>query len=191
MDHRLQVHQFQGHSLQELLVLGQVHGSHSQVSPSCDSGTHGSGSCSPGTGSQTTGTSSGRHSSDEDVEEDLPQDATSKKRKPSWLKELVEEVKESVGPPRREFRESRALERFSSYMAMVTNLRESEPTTYEEASTHQVWRDAMMEEYNFIMKNGAWEVVSRPEGKSVVTSKWLYKIKHDVDGNIEKHKAQI
>ena len=50
---------------------------------------------------------------------------TSKKRKPSWLKELVKETEESVGPPKREVRESKAPERFSSYMAVVTSLRES------------------------------------------------------------------
>ena len=47
----------------------------------------------------------------------------------------------------------------------------------------------MREEYNSIMKNGVWEVVLRPEGKSVVTSKQLYKIKHVADGSIEKFKA--
>jgi hypothetical protein len=36
----------------------------------------------------------------------------------------------------------------------------------------------MIEEYESILKNDVWEVVSRPQGKSVVTSKWLYKIKH-------------
>ena len=60
--------------------------------------------------------------SDEDVEEGLPQDATSKKRKPSWLRELVKEAKESVGPPRREVRESKAPKRFTSYMAQVSKL---------------------------------------------------------------------
>jgi hypothetical protein len=44
----------------------------------------------------------------------------------------------------------------------------------------------MMEEYNSIMKNDVWEVFPRTEGKSVVTSKWLYKLKHVVDGSIEK-----
>ena len=48
-----------------------------------------------------------------------------------------------------------------------------------------------MEEYNSIMKNGVWEVVPRPEGKSVVNSKWLYKIKHVADGSIEKFKARF
>ena len=47
----------------------------------------------------------------------------------------------------------------------------------------------MQEKYSSIMKNDVWEVVSRPEGKSVVTSRWLYKIKHAVDGSIEKFKA--
>jgi len=30
-----------------------------------------------------------------------------------------------------------------------------------------------------------WEVVMRPQGKLVVTSKWIYKTKHVADGNIE------
>jgi hypothetical protein len=45
----------------------------------------------------------------------------------------------------------------------------------------------MMEEYQSIMKNDVWEIVLRPEGKSVVNSKWIYKIKHAVDGSIEKY----
>ena len=83
----------------------------------------------------------------------------------------MKDAEESVGPPRKEVRESRAPERFSIYLAQVTSLLEFEPTTYEEASAHQVWRYAMMEEYNSIMKNDVWEVVLRPKGKSVVTSK--------------------
>ena len=33
-------------------------------------------------------------------------------------------------------------------------------------------------------------MVSRPKGKSFVTSRWLYKTKYVADGNIEKHKAR-
>jgi hypothetical protein len=33
--------------------------------------------------------------------------------------------------------------------------------------------------------------VPRLEGKSVVTSKWVYKIKHAVDGNINNYKARF
>ena len=39
------------------------------------------------------------------------------------------------------------------------------------------------------MKNDVWEIVLRLEGKSIVTSKWIYKIKHAAYGSIEKYKA--
>jgi hypothetical protein len=54
-----------------------------------------------------------------------------------------------------------------------------------------VWQDAMIEEYKSIMKNDVWDIVSRAKEKSLVTSKWLYKIKHVVDGSIEKYKARF
>ena len=41
------------------------------------------------------------------------------------------------------------------------------------------------------MKNDVWEVVPRPTGKSVVTSRWLYKINHAAYGNVEKYKAKF
>jgi hypothetical protein len=88
-------------------------------------------------------------------------------------------------------RESKPLERFCSYIMMVRSIRESEPSTFEEATSRQVWRDAMMEEYNSIMKNDVWEVVPRPEGKLVVTSRWLYKLKHATNGSIKKYKARF
>ena len=49
----------------------------------------------------------------------------------------------------------------------------------------------MTKEYQSIMKNDVWDIVPRPEGKSVVTSKWIYKIKHAVDGSVEKYKARF
>ena len=49
----------------------------------------------------------------------------------------------------------------------------------------------MIEEYHSVMKNDVWEVVSRPEGNSVVSSRWIYKIKHTTNNNIEKYKARF
>ena len=49
----------------------------------------------------------------------------------------------------------------------------------------------MVEEYGSTMKNDVWEVVPRPIGKSVVTSRWLYKIKHAVGGSVVKYKARF
>jgi hypothetical protein len=88
-------------------------------------------------------------------------------------------------------RESKPPERFCSYIVMVSSIGEFEPSTFEEATGRQVWRDAMMEEYNSIMKNDVWEVVPRPEGKLVVTSRWLYKPNNVADGSIEKYKSHF
>ena len=49
----------------------------------------------------------------------------------------------------------------------------------------------MMEEYQSIMNNDVWDIVPKPKGKSVVSSKWIYKIKHAIDGSIEKYKARF
>eukprot|EP00253_Pinus_taeda_P032018 PITA_32018 len=49
----------------------------------------------------------------------------------------------------------------------------------------------MAEEYESIMKNNVCEVVLRPKLKSLVTLKWLYKIKRGDDGSIEIYKASF
>ena len=41
------------------------------------------------------------------------------------------------------------------------------------------------------MKNDVWDIVPRPQGKSVVNSKWIYKIKHATDGSVEKYKVRF
>eukprot|EP00253_Pinus_taeda_P035311 PITA_35311 len=48
-------------------------------------------------------------------------------------------------------------------MALVTSIVDSEPSSYEEAASEQVWREAMMEEYSSVMKNDVREVVPRLE----------------------------
>jgi hypothetical protein len=49
----------------------------------------------------------------------------------------------------------------------------------------------MTEEYQEIMKNDMWDIVLRLEGKFVVTSKWIYKIKHAANGSVEKYKERF
>ena len=41
------------------------------------------------------------------------------------------------------------------------------------------------------MKNDVWDIVPKQEKKIVVSSKWIYKIKHPADGSIEKYKARF
>ena len=73
----------------------------------------------------------------------------------------------------------------------MTHIIESESSCHVEDLGEKVWKNAMTEEYQSILKNDVWDIVPRPEGKSVVTSKWIYKIKHATNGSIEKYKARF
>jgi len=131
------------------------------------------------------------NSPDWGAEDEVPYgEAFSGKRRPKCLQDTLKEA-ETVGPPKRVNRDSVPPERFCSYVAKATSIVDSKPTSYEEAAIQEVWREAMVEEYASIIKNNVWEVVLRPEGKPVVTSRWLYMIKHVADGSIEKFKARF
>jgi hypothetical protein len=68
---------------------------------------------------------------------------------------------------------------------------DSEPTCYEEGAKKKVWKDSMIEEYQSIFKNDVWDVVLRPKEKSIVSSKWIYKMRHSTDGSIDKYKTRF
>jgi hypothetical protein len=73
----------------------------------------------------------------------------------------------------------------------MCDILEEEPTFFKEAIQRKEWADAMIEEYQSIMKNEVWEIVPRPKKKDVVSSRWLFKIKYAADGSIEKYKASF
>jgi hypothetical protein len=78
-----------------------------------------------------------------------------------------------------------------AYLALVTSIRDTEPQAFALVVDHQVWREAMVEEYDSIVRNDVWDVFPRTVVKSVVTSRWLYKTKIAADGSVEKHKARF
>jgi len=41
------------------------------------------------------------------------------------------------------------------------------------------------------MRNDVWDIVSISNEKLVVSSRWLYKINHAIDGGIEKFKVRF
>jgi hypothetical protein len=86
------------------------------------------------------------------------------------------------------FRERKRPHRFGGYVALMTSISDVKPSSFEEVDKLQVWKDAMLEEYKSIITNNVWDIVSRPRDKSVVSSKWIYKIKHVADGSVEKFK---
>ena len=64
----------------------------------------------------------------------------------------------------------------------------TEPSSFEEAPQKPTWVDAMVEEYDSIFRNSAWEIIPRSVGKSVVGSRWIYKVKQAADVSVENYK---
>ena len=66
----------------------------------------------------------------------------------------------------------------------------TEPYSFQEVVQEPTWVDAMVEEYDSIVKNSAWETVPRAVGKPLVCLRWIYKVKQADDGSVEKYKAK-
>ena len=52
------------------------------------------------------------------------------------------------------------------------------------------WKEAMQREYDALIENGTWKLVKRPTDQHVLTAKWAFKRKRDIDGNIKRYKAR-
>ena len=73
----------------------------------------------------------------------------------------------------------------------MCDLVDKELSCFEEVIKQKEWVEAIVEEYQSIIKNDVWEIVPRPNDKSVASSKWIFKTKHSADGSIEKYKARF
>jgi hypothetical protein len=69
-----------------------------------------------------------------------------------------------------------------------------EPQTVEEALNGEdakKWEIAMQEEYDSLVVNNTWSWVPFPKGRKPISCKWVFKIKHGVDGEVERYKARL
>ncbi|KAL0545154.1 hypothetical protein IC582_020300 [Cucumis melo] len=68
---------------------------------------------------------------------------------------------------------------------------DSEPLNFEEALQNDKWKIAMDEEIKAIKKNDTWELSTLPNGKKAVGVKWVFKIKRNEKGEVERYKARL
>jgi len=64
-----------------------------------------------------------------------------------------------------------------------------EPTSYQEAidsPNHKEWMDAMRDEMDSMARNKVWEHVNLPPQRKSIGNKWVFKIKRQPHGSIDK-----
>ncbi|XP_074336404.1 putative mitochondrial protein AtMg00820 [Apium graveolens] len=66
-----------------------------------------------------------------------------------------------------------------------------EPANYVQAAKDQNWREVMQREIEAVEKNGTWKLTKLEPDHKVINLKWIFKLKQDINGEIQKYKARI
>ena len=67
----------------------------------------------------------------------------------------------------------------------------NEPESFEEAKIHKEWLRACEAEIESITKLDSWELVDLPPGAKPIGLKWIFKLKRNSDGSINKYKSRL
>ena len=65
------------------------------------------------------------------------------------------------------------------------------PSSVADALNNHKWKQAMQEEFNALMRNQTWYLVPPEQNIKLVGNKWIYRVKQNSDGSINKYKARL
>jgi hypothetical protein len=71
---------------------------------------------------------------------------------------------------------------------------EGDPTSFEEtmrSDNSSKWLETMKDEIKLMSANKVWDLEPISKGAKTVGCKWVYKTKHDSQGNVERFKARL
>lgn len=80
----------------------------------------------------------------------------------------------------------------SSLHALSAEITPIEPLNYEDAISPinaLLWKQAMEKEMTALNRIHTWTLTPLPKGRSAIKCRWTFKLKHTVDGSIERYKA--
>ena len=53
------------------------------------------------------------------------------------------------------------------------------------------WKAATDSEYKSLIENNTWELTELPVGRKLIGSKWIFRVKYDNDGTVERFKGRL
>ena len=68
------------------------------------------------------------------------------------------------------------------------------PKTYRKAINgpdSKKWVEAIKNEHDSLLKNKTWTLVNRPEDRKVIGCKWIFRIKLNEKGEVDRYKARL
>ena len=66
-----------------------------------------------------------------------------------------------------------------------------EPPTYKIASQFTQWCSAMDDEFAALKRQGTWVLIPPSPTQNLVGCKWVFRLKHNNDGSINRYKARL
>ena len=78
--------------------------------------------------------------------------------------------------------------------AAISEVEAIDPQSLEEVMRRPdwpKWEIAIREELKALKEAGTWGIVERPKGRNIVRNKWVFRIKKDAAGRIERYKARL
>uniref|UniRef100_A0AAV1VK26 Integrase catalytic domain-containing protein n=1 Tax=Peronospora matthiolae TaxID=2874970 RepID=A0AAV1VK26_9STRA len=68
------------------------------------------------------------------------------------------------------------------------------PTTFKsamESSDSGKWKEACDSEFDSLQRNDTWEIVPLPKGRKAIGCRWVFRVKENQDGEVERFKARL
>lgn len=66
-----------------------------------------------------------------------------------------------------------------------------EPFSVKEALSVSHWKEAMQREYDALLANNTWKLVDLPPNRNSIGCKWVFLVKKNPDGSINKFKVRL
>jgi hypothetical protein len=104
------------------------------------------------------------------------------------------EYEPSVRPARKKKAITRYQDEYDSLICLLSEVNDEDANSYEEikkSSSYNQWKIAMDAEMASIKAHQTWKLTELPSGVKAIGCRWLFKIKKNPDGSVDRYKARL